>query len=85
MKNTGFGSMARCIRSTSGHRTPGDALLMLGMELSVQSSQGQSRNPVEIKHRDSEAQGVVEDLPDSFTPKWALKSEETEAWLHGWG
>lgn len=57
---------------------------MLRMELSVQASQGQSRNPVEIKHRDSAAWGVVGDLPDSLTVKWALKLEETEACLHGW-
>lgn len=51
---------------------------MLEMELSVQDSQGQSRSPVEMKHRDCETQGVLRDLSDSYT--------QADFWIGGnWG
>lgn len=59
--------MARCVRSASGHRTPGDALLMLEMELSTQDSQRESRHPVEMRPGDRETQRELGDLPDSHT------------------
>jgi hypothetical protein len=83
MKNIGFSSVARCVRSTSGQGTPGNWPPATGNGVEwAGPTEGEQKPYGEEVWRllDPGGSGTCLTL---HTLKWALKLEEIEAWQLG--